>query len=183
MSKYQLDSDEVTLVECEDVSRINEKGKRAKGDLVLTNKRMIWITKSFLGRSKNIQQRPLETIKQYRNQVQVRAEEKFGEATSVRVFFDTADITYEIDEKQKARKLIQGINEVLTGSPYGNIVNSSIENLANSIAGTANTVLSAFSKYKKPQYVACTCEHCGANISGNKDTLVKCPYCGYDSVL
>lgn len=187
MADYNLDSDEMFIFECEDVTLDEKKMVNRKGSVVLTNKNLIWVTKNLFGKVKNIEKYPIKEIKIYDEKAQVTVKEKMGEEPKLLVFFKGFELTFIMESKTKARELANNINKCVTGSEADLLPKRSIPGtafMAETLKGTVGTFVNAIGKKQKvAEKMSKSCPACGAKVSGIIGSIVKCEYCNTEIKL
>ena len=191
MEEYKLGTDEVVLVEPFYVSLEDKNtGKFINGELMLTNKYLIWSrdAKRSLFHGKQtfpIEKIKIESIKVYDGIPQVKIHT--NEYDNLLIYLKNKTMSFEFYELEAVQKFINAVNKLITGNEVifesGNSIKGS-EQLAGKLAGTVNAFKNAFGVKPEQQQVntpiSKNCKGCGALITGIKGKSIKCPYC--DSV-
>lgn len=185
MSAYDLEFDEVVIVEIEKVKWEEGPSFKKKGTIVLTNKNIIWCRKGFFGGIKELNKTGVNEVKLYENRVQAKTE-KMANANVIqlKIYYLDHDVTYRTTEKKKAKDFVRELNKVVTGEDptVQDIFTSQIlpnaEVVAESLKETFNVFVNAFGTQ-----VTGNCTSCGASISGIKGQTVNCPYCSGSTKL
>ncbi len=168
MVDYNLDSDEVVIVECEDI----QSDSRERGNLVLTNKNIIWASKNIFGKIKQITKRNINDIKIYEGRAQAKLENG-----KLLIYFKNEQFAYYIYSRSKGKEIVNNINKILLD------VNLNVDSRkalpgTEAIAGTIKSTLNVFKEsLGKNKMISKKCESCGASLSGKKGETDKCPYC------
>lgn len=185
MSAYDLEFDEVVIVEIENVKWEEGPSFQKKGSIVLTNKHIIWCRKGFFGGIKELEKTSVNEVKLYENRVQAKAEKVVNtNAIQLKIYYVDHDVTYRTTEKKKAKDFVKELNKVVTGEDptVQDIFTSQIlpnaEVVAESLKETFNVFVNAFGTQ-----VTGSCSSCGASISGIKGQTVNCPYCNGSTKL
>ena len=180
--KLDLSFDEAVIIKSD---RILHGGAFAdfSDDLILTNKRIIYIKKGLFGNTKSVINYPLDSIKVYNNQAQAIVG-KIGDGwPALEIYFHDSQETFGFQRKKDILLWVEKINELITGEkttvPETNarLVIPGSEYLAKTIKGTIETYKEAFGMKKRKEYVSCYCKGCGAPVSGVKGESKRCPYC------
>lgn len=185
MSAYDLDFDEVVIAEINNIKWEEGPSFKKKGNLVLTNKNIIWCHKGFFGGLKEPVKTEVEKVKLYENRVQAKVDkiENSG-AFQLKIYYTDCDVTYRINGKKRAKEFVRELNKLITGEDptMQDIFTSQIlpnaEVVAESLKETLNVFVNAFGTQ-----VSGTCSSCGASITGVKGQMVSCPYCNGSTKL
>lgn len=153
--------------------------------LMLTNKRIIFIKKGILGKTKEILSYPLANLKVYNDRAQAMIGKDKNNRNTLDLFFISNEESFGFEFKKDIIVWIKKINEVTTGKVLkteeiegANTIIPGLEEIASSVKATVDICKDAFGLKKKEVYVSCSCKKCGATSSGIKGESAKCPYCG-----
>ncbi|MGN0438256.1 MAG: hypothetical protein ACI4F4_06990 [Lachnospiraceae bacterium] len=185
MSAYDLDFDEVVITEIKNMKWEEGPGFKKKGNVVLTNKNIIWCRKGFFGGLKEPEKTGLDKVKLYENRVQAKVDkiENSG-AFQLKIYYTDHDVTYRTNEKKKAKEFVRELNKLITGEDptmqdiFASQILPNAEVVAESLKETLNVFVNAFGTQ-----VTGACSSCGASISGVKGQTVSCPYCNGSTKL
>jgi hypothetical protein len=175
MINYDLDFDEVVIQEFRMATLVNNKMfATSSGPLVLTNHSIIFYELNFIGKVKRKIKYPLNTIKTYNNQAQVKYD-----VYTIIIYTQTETIGFRVgDYKSECYKFINNINKILFGDDAIEIKEKSpgLEAISNAFSSIKASL--GFDTDKSKEKIVVKCEGCGSDFSGLKSTVVKCPYCG-----
>lgn len=193
MAELKLESDEGLLLQSDGVKQLGRKGSLA-GQLFLTNRHVIYVSKSFFGKTKAVDKYPVRDIKKVQDQAQVFML-KSGSSGSLQLVIHFRDreeaFEFESFPKRQIETWIGRIRSLLDGDPPGPFQNASAvtgsQFLGGLIRDTVDTVRQALGmeeeKEAPAQRVAGKCQSCMAPLSGTKGKPVKCPYCNSEQYL
>ena len=181
MLNYELDSDEVVLVECENVMPKDNSFFSSSGNLVLTNKNILFATLTFFGKVKSVDKHPISEVKVFDDTVQAKLDMKFGENPILNIFYKNGQNSYMIPDKSKAKIIVKQLNKIITGNDIEieSELAAGAAMLGEALKGTASAFMSAFgAREKEQEETVMSCPGCGASITGVKGSVVKCEFCG-----
>ena len=163
-----------------------------RGDLFLTNRRIVWQVKSTFGNKVKEQRELLLTnIKVHNGEPLVK---KVGGAfeANIQIQHLNGISTISFDGRKKALSWLDEIHKALTGNAASKSAKEEddygIPGMDLFGKGIKDTVGSfkeglGIGKSNKEENVSCNCVGCGAQISGIKGNKVTCEYCGTTQVL
>lgn len=181
MLDYGLGADEVILVECENVISDGKKIFKTPGNLVLTNKHILFATLNMFGKVKDVERHPLSDIKVYDGTVQAKLDAKFGENPALNIFYKNGQAGYTMIDKSKAIEFVKQLNKTVTGNDIEieTGISAGAAMLGEALRSTTAAFKNAFGiKEPEPEKTIVSCTGCGATITGVKGSLVKCEFCG-----
>lgn len=176
-----LDSDEVRLIEIAETYKNDTRFMTHKGDLILTNKNVIWVKKNIAGFPKSFEKYPLSELKIYDGKPQVGIVSKFGDYPALTFSFRDYEQSFKLilTQKIKAKEIITRINKMITNTASDVVEEKAIPGtafVAETLKGTINTFKKSFGIKEKE--AACQCPSCAATIRGIVGQVIECPYCG-----
>ena len=185
MAGYELQRDEVELFKVSEVRRGGRAPFGEAGDLILTNKAVVFAGKSSIFKQGNTYVYPLHSLKTYNGQVQVKVETKFGENPVLRLFLDTGEEAIISDGYTAGnfKKMANAINEAVNGASSNSIYNDAnaifgAKKIAEGLKGTVGVFADAMGSFVPKKEVSGKCPGCGATIHGLQGESIKCEYCG-----
>lgn len=199
MENYHLYSDETVLVEIQGALREINSFKTETGNLVLTNRDIIWATKNFFGKLANFQRFPITDLKVFNGEVQIKAVNRhkltFNRETkeycNAQFFFTNTQMEFGQVEYYQVRDILRYVTPILTHQEYYEPEESlpkksfaaipGAQFVARTLKGTVDTFKETFSEGKTVQSqetVSRFCSQCGASVQGIKGRTVYCQYCG-----
>lgn len=181
MLDYGLGADEVILVECENAIHDEKKIFKSPGNLVLTNKQILFATLNIFGKVKDVDRHPLSDIKVFDGMVQAKLDAKFGENPVLNIFYKNGQASYTLIDKSKAIEFVKKLNKTVTGDDIEveTGLSAGAAMLGEALRSTTAAFKNAFGiKEPEPETIVMSCTGCGAKITGVKGSLVKCEFCG-----
>ena len=178
-TEYDLLPGETVLTEADEVSRYITNTKKEGGELIITNKRLIWITHTFFGKTKEILYFPLKEIAIYDDKASVTVKYDFDVVLTIH-FKDGIEKFNFDDDKKLAKNIANQINKFATGlnaelySAHRTLPGA--DALADTLKGTVDIFKKTFKK--APERIAVKCSSCGASLVGYKGQTIQCSYCG-----
>lgn len=196
MSKLNLSPGESIILNDTGVKHMISKGYNS-GELVLTNKNLIFVIKGFFGGIKEIIEFPLDKIKLSEDEPQISMEKDGDGSYQLEIFFVDKYERFKFDTagRKEVLKWLNTICKLLTGHESSTTFNTfsaipGADQLAQTVKGTIdifkNTLgISSPEKAEKPreERVAKKCIGCSAPLAGIKGQMVHCKYCDTDQVL
>ncbi len=181
MHDYGLSSDEVVLVECENVTPKDKKAFNSSGNLVLTNKNILFATFTMFGKVKNVDRHPVSDVKVFDGIVQAKLDLRFGDNPVMNIYYKASQVSYMLTDNVKAKEFVKQLNKLVTGNDIEieSGLTAGAAMLGEALGGMASAFKGAFGiKEKEPEKIVMPCTGCGASITGIKGSLVKCEFCG-----
>lgn len=161
------------------------------GELVLTNLNIFYSKKGIFGGTKEILKFPLSEIKIIDGNPQVNLGKNANSQYQMEIYFrNSQECFYFVAYgKKELIKWIDKISELLTGK-QANIDDRErnyvpgVSEFAGALKNTIGTMKDAFGiKEKEPEKVTIRCMSCGAPLTGNKGSVIKCRFCGIEQTL
>ena len=190
MVDIDLYSDEIVILNSE-TGYLNKKA----GELILTNKRIIWAKKAVFGKAiKDMQEIPLDSIKTYNGEPQVKLA---GQMLQPELQIQHAGGIDNLQFMNRSRKeTVLWLNEIhraITGEEasanaekMGNLAIPGMDILGKGIKDSVGAFASGLGIKEaivKEKHVSTECSTCGSPISGVKGEKVTCEYCGTVQIL
>lgn len=191
MGDYNLLSDEAVVLKNERAFHPVGRKNGTVGELVLTNFNIIYIKKGVLGGTKEVLKFPLNQIKIIDEKPQMNIGKRKNGDYQLEIYFQNSEEFFYFDSfrKKEIIKWMDKISEILTGEPakLDSAQRSYIPGVyefADTVKNTLGTVKQALGiKEKEVEKVTTRCMSCGAPIFGEKDSVVKCKFCGTKQTL
>lgn len=198
MSNYTLMPTESFIINYDSVMNGN-----TRGELVLTNQNLVFVTSKGVFKTTYIPQRyPVSQIKMFNGKAQVI----LGKAGNMDVHFVNGQETFkfvnndalfsEKKAEKEAERWANAINQLLTGEnlDVGTSADTAAigtEMVTGALKGTIGAVKDAFGIKQNPQNQnvessknsSNKCKFCGAPISGSAGQKVRCRYCDADQQI
>lgn len=160
-----------------------------KNELILTNQALIFINKDLFGKTKEVTRYPLADICLSGGKPQVVLGPDSHVSGTLDVYLQYETVSFRFEWVTDIEEWIANITEVITGEkvakkdPFGDFGDlEKLVGLADSMTGSVNNLKKAFG-IKSNEKAACKCASCGASLTGIKDEVVICPYCGTGNKL
>jgi hypothetical protein len=193
MSDLKLESREGLLLQSDGVKQVGRKGSIA-GQLFLTNLHVIYVSKSFFGKTKGVDKYPIRDIKVVKDQPQVFLTKSPSAGTlRLAIHFRDREEAFEFESfaKRQIEKWISRLRLVIGGDQDQSFENTGAiggsEILGGMIRETVDMVRESLGMEKQaemePERVTGSCKSCMAPLSGFKDKMVRCPYCNTEQRL
>ena len=148
------------------------------GELILTNKNLIFLRKNIFGKTKRILTFPLSEIRVANGQVQAKVGKTDFMSCSLDVYFQSGLERFPIAWESDAQDWADSITETITGVPVKKREDAWLEEtlaLADYAAGVINHFRRALGAKDR---LSAPCPGCGASLKGISGETTKCPYCG-----
>lgn len=173
MAVYDLDIDESVVLHTEGV--YTEFG--GKIDLILTNKNLIQVNKSFFGKNVNFIKYPLDELKTFKGKANVLINKSYSGRKQLELYFINCEKVFYFDKLFAANKWLDAIIkthkerlEYIKKDKKSSIERKSIFGSVNNKVGNLFVKIDNVKK-------TCKCPRCGAELNGNKGEEVVCSYC------
>ncbi len=158
------------------------------GSAVLTDQHIYHITTGFFGGIKDVNKLPLRQIQIENGKAQVTVKFAVLEGSKLVVRANNRTYTYAFTNTltNEAKKWGDYITQKLTGYTADVEQTGEIAEVASQIKGTIDAFKGAFgvkSMLSSNEKVNGKCNACRAPISGNKGSVVRCPYCDTEQKL
>ena len=193
MVGYEFGQDETVVLRTREV-RVEGDAPRfrptATGELMLTNKNIVFPRKSMFGKVKSYRVWPLSGIRVVDGVPQCRLDSSEFMAHKLEISFQDELVSFafeSLEAKREVRSWVNQISVLLVGRE------ASEENLratgvgaftdVDSVAETFGTVLGSFGnafarrRAKEAPVVSARCPSCNASVKGRRGSTVTCPYC------
>ena len=191
MENYNLLSNEAVIMKNENAFHPIGRKNGNVGELVLTNLNIIYIKKGVFGGTKEVLKFPLNQIKIIDEKPQVMLGQNTYGAYQIEIYFQNSQENFYFNSfgNKEMIKWIDKICEILTGESAK--LDSSersyipgVYEIADTVKNTIGTFKDAFGiKQKEKEKVNSICVSCGAPLFGEKDTVIKCKFCGTKQLL
>ena len=178
MTDYQLESDEVLLMELE-ASVETSFSKSKAHEIALTNRHIVIPYKGFFDKLKEIKKIPLSSINIFQGKVAIAISEKLLEDTEMDINLKNGRLHITVSEdKKKCHPFVNQINNLVCGADYEFESHAipGMEGMADALKGTVDAFKKSFGF--GPQKQISNCVSCNAQIAGEKGQVVYCRYCG-----
>jgi ribosomal protein S27E len=194
VASYNLEADEYVILTSVSVYK-NEGGMFTglpTGELMLTNKAIVFSRKGLTGKVKDYERFPLSTVKVFEDRAQARLGVSSSNAPTLDVYFTNGQASFVFRSKSEVIKWVNEINMLLTGNNAisADTANSVLaipgaEAIASAVAGTIDVFKNAFdrSRRESAEPVSVKCPSCSGVVHGRRGDSVPCPYCGSYIVL
>lgn len=173
MADYDLAHGEHVVMTQENVW--NGSSPSSRSELVLTNKNVIWVDKTLLGKTKDLQKYPLAGMQP--------AELKGGASPSLVVRYSNHKVCFNFmgEKKKKVQKWVNQINALLADQSHmqSNQPVSSQQDFAVQAAATATHARQSLGH----SATTVKCAFCGAPLHGHVGKTGRCSYCDSEQVL
>ena len=197
MAKVNLQPNEVILLQSDSVSKSGGIFQQS-GDLVLTNRDIIFIPKNLMGLGKGQERYPLNQLRCYNGQPQALLSKTNG-YPQLELIFQNGQIAFSfmLLGKREVLRWIDAITKVINGETV-----DTNRNLSAAIPGTefvAETVKDTLGKFSgalgisgigskigltpSDEKTTIRCISCRAPLTGTKGQVVKCQYCDTKQTL
>jgi hypothetical protein len=160
-----------------------------RNELILTNQAIIFINKDLFGKTKEVTRYPLEDICLSGGKPQVALGPDSHVSGTLDVYLQYETLSFRFEWATDVEEWVASITEIVTGEkvarkdPFGDFAGlEKLVDLTDSMTGSVNSLKKAFG-IKSNEAAACKCSSCGASLSGIKDEVVICPYCGTSNKL
>lgn len=189
MPDLDLHSDEYVVMKAEGVRYTGRPAPSNGGavgsynkDLVLTNRRIILITKSMFGKTKDTKCFSVRDIKNIDGKPQAIAA---GAELELYLSSGQEYFTFGSSRKKEVKEWAHHLSNLLTGSsePFSGGKEKALPGsayVAETLRDTVDTFKLAFGRKvnpSKPESRARQCTSCGASISGLAGQVVRCQHC------
>ena len=181
--KIKMGPEEVVLVEISGAVPDFKKASMSRTTLILTNERVLWCEFTTFVKIKNEREFGIHEIKLYDNKPHVIVKDKIGEPLVLYFYLYADTLSFKVEDKFEARKLISTLYRLVTGETTDRpqAIHSIVDgfNIAADTFGSAILGLKkslGIRQIQKDQEVA-SCPSCGASITGRIGEVVQCPYC------
>ena len=177
MSSYTLDEDEVVILEEHNVT----KGISTVS-LVLTNRNLIQVSKVFMGASERAMKYPLLELKEQNGKPNILIGKGPDKKTRLDLYFDSCDLHYSFQglfvERKWAGAIEKAYRACVAEKRRSEKKDFDLGALFSPLKDTVQSVSSiVIPKDKEPVVKIVKCPRCGAEVSGEKGSEVKCSYC------
>ena len=190
MIDIKLDFDETGIVECEDIRFDTSTDKPGKGDIILTNKRVVITRIGLLGKVKETYSYQMSDIKRFNGRPQVKYTDNPGHEPKVDIYTASSqvEVIFSISQRKDAKRFVYKIHELLCTEEEFDKWNSETnlfpamnpEIVAEKIGNTIGTVINAM----KPQIPgSATCSKCGGLVQGICGKTATCLFCGNQQLI
>lgn len=181
MNELGIDANEIVMATVSNAFTNSKKLSRC-GDLILTDKNLIWVTRSLFGKVKYTKKIPLTMVKVFNDQAMLQLEEKMIDPSILTIQLKDETFTVTSTEKKAMRDIVRKATEIITGGSADGLIKSvipSTEQIADTAKVAANALRSAFNNKfnKQPKRVSIECKGCGYKLSGFSGKTIRCPYC------
>lgn len=196
MAKFDLQHNEVVILQAEGVAHGTGMLSNHTDELVLTNLHLIWINKGMLGNVKRTEYYPLSLIKVHDGRAQALASQDRGGLHQLEVYLQTSVEAFRFPSggKKLAEKWSAAVNRAAAGDETTPSVPSralpGAALVADTLRGTFDQFRTSFGgapagpvAVAAPSRSAVPCPSCGAPISGLSGSTAKCEYCDMESRL
>lgn len=194
MSKYNLQANEKVVMKSD---RVLYGGVMSSytNELLLTNLNIVLISKGIFGNSKGIQIFPINKIKIFENEAQVRLGKQRNGSPQLEIYFLNSQEVFGFEKKREVLSWIDNISKLLVGKPAEFIsgernVIPGTEFVAETLKGTVDAFKGALGiqleKTNKKTILenkTQKCISCRAPISGVIGQNVHCKYCDTEQTM
>ncbi len=190
MIDVKLDFDETVLVKFEDVHFETSAGTKGKGDIFVSNKRMVLTRESLFGKTKETLSFPISELKTYNGRPQIRYNDNPGQNPTVDIYTTRMqiEVTFEAAQRRDAKWFVYQVHQNLCSEEEFAKWDAETNffpardpvNVAERIGGTIGTVLNAM----MPQIPGTSnCSKCGSLVHGIIGRSAKCEFCGNEQLI
>lgn len=180
MPIYTLDIDEAVILQASRVST----GTFGTADLILTNKNLIQVNKGILGGDKDCIKYPLANLKVLNGKANIIIGKSRNGSKQLELYFTDCEKYFSFNspfaESKWAGAITKAHKEYMAELKKST---ADKESLVESFKGALSGAKDAIFAKKIPVRKTCKCLKCGAELTGNKGEMVKCPYCDNDVVI
>jgi hypothetical protein len=180
MDKYNLQSNESVIMKCE---RVLYGGMMTgyTNELLLTNLNLILVKKGLFGKTKNVQNFPVNQIKLFNEKAQAIVSKQQNGSPKLEIYFQHGQESFGFESKREAEKLANNIICLLAGENEFDTDTTVTGAIAETLKGTFDTFKGVFGK--QPEKITKDCVSCSASITGLKGQIARCQYCGREQQL
>ena len=181
--KYELKPNEGIILQTINVKRVG--GADFADELILTNLNIIYVDRGMLTkRVVNVKYYPLNRLKMLEGKPQViKSLNGKNGASQLTIQFNNESVSFQFSfrSNRNIKKWIKKITEVSTGEKYidhGNAIPGA-KKTVRIIRDTIGAVGSVLKEKKtSDKIITVKCSACKASMSGNKNQVLICEYCG-----
>lgn len=209
MASYNLQQGETLLDSLEGI-RMDTEGSvfDQSGDLLLTDRRLMWVEKGLFGKVKSQQSFPLSAIAVSQGRARVLLKRDSGGSYDLEVFLTGRKLSFSTDEDELGSTIgfANELNHVVTNSANdiyrmkkAGLIQEGVNMFKESLgldpdlieeltvyepvsvpvpAPAQSAGSSAVSTPAVPGKTSGTCRFCGAPLKATPGKTVRCPYCG-----
>lgn len=183
MSINIFDEDEVVLLKD---SKVSAKGSSVT--LILTNRSIIQINKSFWGTNKDAEKYPLLDLKEHNGKPNILVGKAPNGNARLELYFDWYELYYSFQGLFAERKWAKAIEKAYKACAEEKKRNErtkmKVEDLLSPLKSTLESARNAIvPKPKAPVIKEIKCPRCGAELSGEIDSEVTCSYCDTNVII
>lgn len=189
MININLEFNETVIVKCEDIHFDTTSKSKGRADVLLTNMRVVVISKGIFGKVKETLFFPMEDIKRYNGKPQVKYSEKDGQAlidlytTRMQI-----ELKFDSDKKKEAKSFVYEMNKLLCSDEDFEewkkenklLAMTTPEEVVKTIVGTIGSIKDSIIP---PVPGSSVCNKCGGLIQGYVGKPGKCTFCGNQQVI
>lgn len=186
MINFSFDYDEVVIISCSDIQFDSSVSIKGRGDVAVTNKRIVIQKKSILGKNKDTIVINKNDMKMFEGLPQIKLNDKSKPDRAI-VDIYTLNSQYEVsfigEKKKDAKPFVFeaykafGDAEAVENWNEKNrfFAIDGVEQLAKALKGTFDTVKDTI---MPPEMTSSVCKSCGGQINGYVGRVAKCTFCG-----
>lgn len=191
MIDINLESNESVLVKVEGIRFDMTGSNKGKGDLLLTNKRIVITRKGMFGKTKETITVPKSDIKKYEGRPQVKYNEKTAGAEP-KVDIYTArkniEVTFSMMQKKDAKNFVYEVHKLICSEEdfaawrdeNKFFAMNGPEDFMKAVAGTIDDIKEAV---HPPVPGSAICKTCGGLVQGYIGKTAKCTFCGNQQMI
>lgn len=165
--------------------RVRQGGARGHltDQLILTNKNLVLVKKGFFGGEKSVHVFPLNQIKVFDGEVQVRVGTHQSGYPTLEVYFVNGQEAFIFMRRREAADLAQMIEDVITGVGAHPIDSRDEGPMAAALGVQIDVMKDMFGIRRRSQSTAAVprvareCYACGAPLTGKQGQVATCSYC------
>ncbi|WP_417852641.1 hypothetical protein [Weissella viridescens] len=181
---YNLDIDEYIICE-EDTAYDTTKVLFPLVTIILTNKKLIKLSKSMLGKVKEYNEFELVNIKFINDEPAVYFKREMGNSY-LRVLFNDNELKVSMPSSVVGQAWADNILAIVNGDVQDIEYNVSEAGLADQLTDLMSGVGDIFGAFKgkgysdekRPTKITIKCDGCGAKVTGSSGKVIRCEYCG-----
>lgn len=181
---YNLDIDEFIISEDNMAQDTNKKILNLVS-IILTNKKLIKISKSLFGKVKEYNEYELANIKVINDEPAVYIKREMGNSY-LRILFNDDDLELRMMSSVVGQAWVDNILAIVDGDVQGieyNVAGAAVADQVTDLMSGVGDIFGAFkgkgySDEKRPTKITIKCDGCGAKVTGSSGKVIRCEYCG-----
>ena len=190
MIDVKLDFDESIIIKNESIRFDTSAGKKGKGDIFVSNKRLVLTREGMFGKTKETYSFPLSEIKKFNGRPQIKYNDNPGQNPTIDIYTTRMqiEVIFEQSQKKDAKMFVYQVHRNMCSEEefakwdaetrYFPTINPI--QIAEKIGGTIGTVIDAI----KPQIPGTSnCSKCGSVVHGIIGKSGRCEFCGNEQLI